>query len=305
MQEIDKCKEEKLISLRNILAAGEYTTSTYRTKRIFEPKQRDIYILPFWPDRIVQHAIIGVLGPIWEKMFIADSYACRQGKGQHRGSMRCMQFVRRNRYCLQCDISKFYPSINHDVLMQIISKKIKCQRTLGMLREIINSIPGESNVPIGNYTSQWFGNLYLNDLDQVVKHEYKVHDYMRYCDDFLLFSNDKERLKELIPKINEYVVNILKMRLSKCNLFNTSQGVDFLGYRHFPSGKILLRKSTAKRVKKKIKSIPWMIKHKKITKMGAVSSVESIRGWTKWAHTHHFAISLKLDEMREWIENNA
>lgn len=231
----------------------------------------------------------------------AASYACRKNKGQHKGSIKCMEYVRKNRFCLKCDISKFYPSINHEILKRIIRKKIKCKRAIKLLDEIIDSIDSPTNVPIGNYLSQWFGNLYLNELDMFMKHDNKIKCYIRYCDDFLLFSNDKALLKEMAIKIKDYVENILKLRLSKCNLFPTSQGIDFLGYRHFSSGYILVRKTTAKRMKKRIRRLKWELAKKKITNDRALSVIGSISGWLKWANTYNLQISLQLNELKESI----
>ena len=301
---VQKALRDKVVLLEQLhiaLKNKTFTTSSYRTKRIFEPKQRDIYILPFYPDRIVQHAIMNVLEPIWDNLLIYDSYACRKDKGQHKGSLRCMEFVRRNKYCLKCDISKFYPSVNHKILSVIIRKKIKCKNTLWLLDNIINSIDGDTNVPIGNYLSQWFGNIYMNELDSLLKHKYKVKDYIRYCDDFILFSNDKEFLRKLRVVIKEQTDTLLSLRLSKCELFPTSQGVDFLGYRHFPNGKILVRKSTSKRIKKRLKSLPYLMKHHKISKNSARSVIASTKGWLKWAKTYHFRLHLKLEELEKRI----
>lgn len=302
VKEIDQRQEYYLSELLRILQNKEYKTSQYKTKMIYEPKVRTIYILPYYPDRILQHAIMNVLEPIWDKLFIYDSYACRQGKGQHKGSLRCMQFVKRNKYCLKCDISKFYPSVNHEKLLKIIKRKIKCKDTLVLLEEIINSIEGESNVPIGNYLSQWFGNLYMNELDQLIKHKYHIKDYIRYCDDFLLFSNSKEKLNQMKLIIEKFITEQLKMKLSKCDLFPVTQGVDFLGYRHFPQGYILLRKTTAKRVKKRLKSLFWKVKHKKISKESAISTIASTKGWLRWANTHNMSLSLKIMELETEIK---
>lgn len=302
VKEIDQRQEYYLSELLHILQNKEYKTSQYKTKMIYEPKFRTIYILPYYPDRIMQHAIMNVLEPIWDKLFIYDSYACRQGKGQHKGSLRCMQFVKRNKYCLKCDISKFYPSVNHEKLLKIIKRKIKCKDTLVLLEEIINSIEGESNVPIGNYLSQWFGNLYMNELDQSIKHKYHIKDYIRYCDDFLLFSNSKEKLNQMKLIIEKFITEQLKMKLSKCDLFPVTQGVDFLGYRHFPQGYILLRKTTAKRVKKRLKSLFWKVKHKKISKESAISTIASTKGWLRWANTHNMSLSLKIMELETEIK---
>lgn len=294
-------RDALLDKLEQDLKSKTYTTSRYRTKVIFEPKQRTIYILPFYPDRIVQHALMNVLEPIWDNMMYYHSYACRKGKGQHKGSTRCMEYIRKNKYCLKCDISKFYPSVNHEVMYKIIAKKIKCKDTLSLIKNILDSIPGETNVPIGNYTSQWFGNIYLNELDTYIKHDLKVKDYIRYCDDFVLFGS-KEQLVPLVQKVKEFVNEALKMKLSKCELFPVSRGVDFLGYRHFPGNYVLLRKSTAKRVKHRIKGLLWNVKHNKISRASAIGSINSTKGWIKWANTHNLAMSLQLKEVEEAIE---
>ena len=179
VKEVEREREEKLEALRKMLVDGTFKTSGYKVKVIHEPKERQIFILPFYPDRIVQHAIMNIVAPLWDSMFIHDSYACRTGKGQHAGSKRCMQFVRRNAWVCQFDISKFYPSIPHENLLKVIGRKIKDERVMRLFADIIGSIGDGRNVPIGNYTSQWFGNLYLNEVDQFVKHQLHVRDYIR------------------------------------------------------------------------------------------------------------------------------
>jgi len=175
-------------SIREMLVNKTFTTSPYRTMWITEPKKREIFCLPFYPDRIVHHALMHVLEPIWSGLFIADSYACLPGKGIHAASRRTMEFVRKYKYCLKMDISKFYPSVDHDIMYAIIQRKIKCLDALWLLKNIIYSVPNGKNVPIGNYTSQWMGNLYLNELDHFIKHDHHVKAYIRYCDDFLIFT---------------------------------------------------------------------------------------------------------------------
>lgn len=297
--------EEKLDELHKQLISGTFKTSKYRTKTVYEPKERLIYVLPFYPDRIVHHAIMNILEPIWNNLMIYDSYSCRKGKGQHQGSKRCMAMVRKNKYCLKCDISKFYPNVNHEILKQILARKIKDQKVLDLLYEIIDSIGTPTNVPIGNYLSQWFGNLYLNELDILMKHNYHVKNYIRYCDDFVIFSNSKEELHELAKVIKTFIETKLLMKLSKCELFPTTQGVDFLGYRHFPQGYILVRKSTAKRVKRRCKSVMWELKHHKITKEQAISKIASTEGWLKHATSYNFSVSLQLNQLKKKIENYA
>jgi len=289
-------REEKLCEIRQSLLSKSFTTSRYQTKFIVEPKPRQIFILPFAPDRIVQHALMSVVEPIWDRLMIHDSYACRKGKGQHRGSLRTMEFVRKYKYCLKADISKFYPSIDHEILLKIIKRKIKCPDTLWLLDNIIHSFPGGKNTPIGNYTSQWFGNLYLNELDQYLKHTFKVGPYLRYCDDFCIFSDDKKWLQEMKAIIADFLHRELKLKYSFAEVFPVSQGVDFLGYRHFKKH-ILLRKRTAKRVKAKLNKLPGMLARGEISAQKMQSTLASIKGWMKWACTRNLYLSVKIDEL--------
>ena len=298
----DVNRERNLDLILQSLLEKTFRTSRYHEKTIFEPKQRTIYILPFSPDRIVQHALMNVLIPIWEPMFIHDSYACIDGKGVHAGSSRTMEYVRRNAFCLKCDVSKFYPSVDHAVLLDIIRRKIKCPDTLWLVEDIVNSFPGGKNVPIGNFTSQWMGNLYLNELDHYVKHTLKVKSYIRYCDDFLFFHNDKAALRDIAWRAEAFAGEVLKLRLSKCDLFPTSRGVDFLGYRHFKDY-ILLRKSTAKRVARRLKKLRDLYEAGKVTAEHCRSVLASAGGWVRWANTHNFQRKIQLSELMEWAND--
>lgn len=293
--------EGNLARIRESLLSKEYTTAPYRSKVVQEPKRRRIYILPFDPDRIVQHAIIQVLGPMWDKLFIYHSYSSRVGKGMHKASKMAMEYLRKNRYVLKADISKFYPSIDHDILFDIVRHKIKCEDTLWLLKDIIYSFDGDKNVPIGNYTSQWFGNLYLNELDQWIKHEQGGKYYIRYCDDFILFSNDKRYLHRVKDRMEKFLERRLKLSFSRWSVFPVSQGIDYLGYRHFP-GYILLRKSTAKRVKKRMAQLPKLLKAGQISMRQFRSSIESTKGWMQWANTHNLSLSLQIDKLEAMYE---
>ena len=212
-----------------------------------------------------------------------------------------MEFVRRYKYFLKCDISKFYPSIVHDIMYSIVERKIKCKPTLRLIIDIIYSILGGRNVPIGNYTSQWKGNLYLGVLDTFVKQHLKVKGYVRYCDDFCLFSNSKRELQEWKGASKEFLWSELGLEYSKAEVAPVSQGVDFLGYRHFPE-KILLRKSTAKRVRRRLSRLPRMYRSGRITLEQYRSSVASTWGWLKWANTYNFRIAVQLQELQEDID---
>ena len=298
IKRFNRSLDKNLFAIQKLLINKTFRTSSYKERIIYEPKERIIYKLPFNPDRIVQHALMRIIEPIWDKMFIYDSYACRKGKGIHVGSRRTMEFVRKNKYCLKMDISKFYPSVDHDVLFEIIQRKIKCNDTLWLIKDIIYSYPDGKNVPIGNYTSQWFGNLYMNELDQYLKHEHEIKYYLRYCDDFCVFHNDKKFLREVTEIINDFLKDRLKLHLSKCDLFPVSRGVDFLGYRHFPKY-ILIRKSTVKRIKKRLSQLPRMLSKGYISIDQYRSSLASTIGWLKWANSYNLKKSLNLYELEE------
>ena len=284
--EFKKNKDKNLENVRSMVAEGRFVTSKYRQMRIFEPKERIIYKLPYSPDRIVQHAVMNILKPILTRLFIKDTYACIEGRGQHKASIRCSEFVRRNKYCLKCDIRKFYPSISHNILSEKLHRIIRDKKFMSVIDNIIFSFDGGYNCPIGNYCSQWFGNYYLSFLDNYVKHVLKCRDYERFCDDFILFSNSKSYLNECKRRIRNYLHYELELEFSKCDLFSVRQGVDYCGYRHF--GKyVLLRKSTAKRIKRRIR-------HFNKSNVDATQSVASLRGWLKHCCSYNFVKSLNL-----------
>lgn len=286
--EFNKNAEVNLEKIRQDVINGKFHTSKYKSMVIFEPKKRIIYKLPYNPDRIVQHAVMNVLRPILEGMFIFDSYACVEGKGQMRASRRCSQFVRRNQYCLKCDVHHFYPSINHDILSVMLHSKIKDEKFMQVIDDIVYSFEGESNAPIGNYTSQWFGNFYLTALDYYIKQELHIKDYLRYCDDFILFSNDKKYLHECRKKIETFLWDKLRLTYSKAFVFDTKQGVDFCGYRTF--GKyLLLRKSTSKRLKHRVTKVYVTYDEKR-----KQSSIASTLGWLKHCNSYNLKRSLGL-----------
>lgn len=289
--------------IQTILREKTYKTSPYKVMIITEPKTREIFKLPFYPDRIIHHCLMRVVEPIWDGLFFYDSHACRKGKGLHAGSRKTMEYVRRYKYCLKMDVAKFYPSVDHDILFNIVQKKIKCRDTLWLFKEIIYSVANGKNVPIGNYTSQWLGNLYLNELDTFIKQEHHVKAYVRYCDDFCIFHDDKKYLAIMADNIKDFMASRLKMKLSKCDLFPVSRGVDFLGYRHFPNY-VLLRKSTATRVKRRLRNLPLLLASGRLSPVQYRSTLASISGWLRWANTHHLQLNLDLDKLRKVIVKN-
>ncbi|MCF7913598.1 MAG: reverse transcriptase/maturase family protein [Spirochaetaceae bacterium] len=301
VQEVEIRKELALEEVRCMMADQTFSTAEYRCKKVYEPKEREIFILPFFPDRIVQHALMAVIAPIWDRMFDPVSHACRPGKGQHSASRLVMENVRRGGYCLQGDVKKFYPSISHDVAMNIVERKIKDQWVLWIMEDIIRSFPGDRNIPIGNLTSQWIGNLVLNELDTYVRHTLKPEGYVRYNDDFLLFSHSKKALREFQDQIREFLKSSLKLTLSKDRVYPVSQGVDFVGYRHFAKY-VLVRKSTARRVKKRISHLRWEINKGLVDAKRARSVVSSTEGWLRWANAYNLRQAMHIDEIKEEID---
>lgn len=285
----------KLYALMKLVKDGDFHTSLYRSMKIYEPKERIVYKLPFNPDRIVQHAIVNILAPILENKFIKDTYACIPNRGQIKASQRCMNAVRRNKYCLKCDIRHFYPSIDQRILSDMYHEIIKDNRFMEIVDDVIFSFKGGKNAPIGNYLSQWSGNFYLSKLDDFVKRTLKVKDYIRYCDDFMLFSDDKKFLKICKREIEDFIKRNLLLSFSKADIFDVKQGVDFCGYRHF-NNFILLRKSTKLRQVKKLNKIKDDISNKSKREYYK-SSLASIRGWMIHANTERLRNKYNLEEL--------
>lgn len=278
------------------LKTFQYTTGSYSLRYVCDPKPRIIYVLRMYPHRIVQHAVIQVVKDYLDKQFIFHNYACRDKKGQHRASAQLSCYIKKFDYCLQGDAKKFYPSIHHETLYKILEHKIKDKYVLALFHDIINSMPGETNVPIGNYTSQWFGNMYMNQLDMFIKHKLKCKNYMRYMDDFFLFSNDKTQLHNWYFEIVKFLQTELKLQLSKSKTLKWNQGVSGIGFRHFRTHKLLTKRS-AKIIKKRFKKLPSNWNSNKINLYTFTSTIASAKGWVKEANCYNFKKSIHLNEL--------
>lgn len=283
--------EENLIQLQNELIWGTYKTGEYRVFKVFEPKERDVAALPF-RDRVAQHAILLVIEPIWEKRFIYDSYACRVGKGTHVGANRAQSMMRKvlrntgKLYAFKADISKFFYSINHAVMKQLVRKKIACKATLALLDEIIDSSGGGVGLPIGNLTSQLFANIYMHELDEYAKHRLCEKYYIRYMDDFCIFHHDKDHLRHLRIDIERFLFERLKLKTNaKTQIFPVSakngRALDFLGYQMWPTHR-RVRKSSISRIHRKIR---FMKKQYSKGRIPAKRIQASMQSWL--AHASH------------------
>lgn len=291
-------KDILLEQLHLTLLNHTYTTSQYSIKTVHEPKERIIYVLPFFPDRIVHHAIMNIIEPILDKKMIADTYACRKGKGQTKASDKCQQYVCKYQYVLQLDVKKFYPSIPHNNLKHQLRFIFKDNELLWLLDNIIDSIDGERNVPIGNYLSQWFGNIYLNKLDRYII-SLGFSKIVRYCDDLLVFSNSKTDLQILQQKLNRFIHLSLDLEFSRSDIIKTSKGIKFLGYRHFPDGHRLIKKKTALRIKQRLQNLPYQLQHHLITVDKARGQVASALGWFSHCNSYHLQQHLNFKSLCE------
>lgn len=248
-------REREINRLRSELLAETWRPGAYRFFTIHEPKRRLIAAAPF-ADRVVHHALCQVMQPLLERRFIARSFSCQAGKGTTAAREVCRELTNRHAFVLKCDIHKFFPGIDHAILLEKLSRDIRCPGVLRLIGRLLGShvtdpaeIPpwffaGDDlieaaarprGLPIGNLTSQLWGNFYLDSLDQWVTGTQRHGAYLRYTDDFLLFADDKERLRELQAGIvRELVALRLKLAIPKSRLLATREGVPFCGFRFLP-----------------------------------------------------------------------
>jgi hypothetical protein len=292
--------EKELPTLHEQLRDGTYRHGAYHYFWIHDPKDRLVAAAPF-RDRVVHHAIVRVIEPIFEERFIEDSYACRRGKGTHAAMRRALHFARGHRYALKCDVSKYFPSIDHEVLMGLVGRVIGDRDVLGLLKHILSSHadaeslewqPGgglfdystrRTGLPIGNLTSQFLANVYLNPLDHYVKHDLRVRGYVRYMDDFLLFGDDRAALRGHGERIRAKLAELrLRMHPDKYRLMPTGGGVDFAGFVVFADGRIRVRSSSVRRFDRRYRQLLWEVNHKLRV---PADLTQRVRAWG--AHVQH------------------
>ena len=255
--DVDSNEEYYLNALKNMLESKSYKVSPYKMfKKIDKGKEREIYKLPYFPDRIIHHAILQVLEPIWKKLLIKNTYQSIKGRGVtscKRDVQKCLRKYRSDDvWVTKFDIKKFYPSVNNEILKTIISRKIKCKSTLELLYTIIDSHEG---LPIGNYISQYLGNLYLTGLDYFMKSNSDVLGYFRYCDDIVVVSACKDSASRVYLDTKHYVNTKLHLEIKHTSQYFsiTNRKLDFVGFVYLYNGKTKLRKSIIKNMVKSLK----------------------------------------------------
>jgi retron-type reverse transcriptase len=292
--------ERELGSLREALLSQQYRPGPYRSFEIFEPKRRLISAAPY-RDRVVHHAVCAQIEPLFERAFIHDSYACRREKGTHAAVNRAQQFARRWPYVLKADVARFFPSIDHDVLLSLLRRRLKDRRLLELLERIVRHpfpgqqrpryLPGDDlfslvgrgcGLPLGNQTSQLFGNLVLDPLDHFVKEQLHCRGYVRYADDFLLFGNEPAQLRDWRGQVADFLQgHRLRLHESKSVVFPVTQGIPFLGLRVFPDRRRLGR-AGLRRWRRRLRR--WQIAFQE----GRMTHEEigvRLRSW--WGHAQH------------------
>lgn len=276
--EFENNLKQNLEILRLELLSKKYKPKPLRTFVIRDPKVRKIR-KSYFVDRIVHHAICNILNPIFEKRFIYDSFANRVGKGTLNAIKRFDKFKKkvsknntRNCYVFKADVKHYFDEVNHSILISILRKKIIDEKLISLISKVLKNHSDKIGMPLGNMTSQFFANIYLNELDQFVKHELRARYYIRYVDDFVILNNDKNVLESHKEKIDIFLKNRLKIELhpTKSNILLLKRGISFLGFRNYPHHK-LLRKTNVRTM--------W----KRISQGDYDSICEFLEGWMSYA----------------------
>ncbi len=310
--------ERELVALQQELRSQTYRPGPYHTFTIREPKTRLISAAPY-RDRVVHHALCRIIEPIFDQTFITDSYACRVGKGTHLAVDEFSRHARRFRYVLKCDIAKYFPSIDHEILVSLLERKIKDPQVLWLMRLIVaasneqefvcrhfegddlfSPLVRRRGIPIGNLTSQFFANVYLNGFDHFVKEHLRCKVYLRYCDDFVVFGDDKPSLWAIKDAMGDYLATLrLMLHPRKCQVMPTHNGVDFLGYRVFPTHR-RLRATTAKRAIRRLRNQAHACSRGMLTVEQWRQSWASWLGYAKHADTYGLRRVVAQDRTMRW-----
>lgn len=304
VQEFEFNLEDNLFALHRELKTKTYQHHKYTAFKVYDPKLREIH-KAIVRDRVLHHAIFRSLYPVFDLTFIFDSYSCRIEKGTHCAILRLRQFANKasgnnckNIFALKCDIKKFFDSVDQNILLEIIKKKISGTETLWLLEKIISSFEKENKkgLPLGNVTSQLFANIYMNELDQFMKHDMKLKYYLRYSDDFVIFSEDEKYLQKIISETGKFLAERLQLKLHERKIIirKYRQGIDFLGYVALPTH-FVLRTKTKRRVLRKISQKKNDLKNGLIDEKHFNASLQSYLGILK--HCKGYGIQKEIGDL--------
>jgi RNA-directed DNA polymerase len=306
VQEFEQDLEQHIFALHRDLRSQTYRHGVYQAFTVCDPKQRRIHKATV-RDRIVHHTVFAALNPVFEPTFFAHSYSCRKGKGTHRAMKtlhRWLRQVSKNGhqpcFTLQCDIHKFFDSIAHSVLLDIIGKRLQDTDALWLMGEIVGSFTserlspaGSAGLPLGNLTSQLFANIYLNELDRFLKQELRVSHYVRYTDDFAIVSRNPRELEQLIDPIRTFLGRSLLLDLHprKITIRPFRQGIDFLGYVLLPYHRVL-RTKTRHRMYRRLHEKIVLYSTGELNEEGVEQSLQSYLGILSHANSHDLRTDL-------------
>ena len=291
-------QEEYIMWLYEQLENMTYKHSGYSVFYVTEPKLRKIEKSKYI-DRIVHRWVVDYfLEPYFVPRMIHTSYACLKGKGMHKACLEVQKAMKhlnqtwKEYYILKMDVRKYFQSINKNILYQLLKRKIQDRKLLWLLKEIIYSNEGETGLAIGNYTSQMFANIYLNEIDQYIKHKLHCKYYFRYLDDSIVFFKTKEEAKTVLEKIKKFLANQLELELNeKTQIFKSKQGVNFCGYK-INAYRLKIRNRGKQKLKKKIKKLKYEIKVGKISSKEARTYLNGHMGYIKIANVNHLVEKL-------------
>ncbi len=301
--QFDQRLEENLLELQQALRADSYFPGEYRLFHIYEPKQRLISAAPF-RDRVVHHALIDVLEPRLDASLIEDTYACRRGKGTHKALDRCREFVRRFPFVLHCDVRKYFPSIDHKLLLKQLRKRIGDSDVLRLLTLILHMGPQQEpvlawfdhddlltplyrrkGIPIGNLTSQFFANLFLDPLDRMIKQDLRIKGYIRYMDDMLIFGRSVDELLVVRDAIQNTLTEYrLELHPRKRQVYPTPNGIPFLGFRVLPD-RVKLLPDNVRRARKRLRLQVRLVNQGKLTLTNFQQSMQAWIGHAGYGDT--------------------
>ena len=299
----EKSIRENLLNLRKELINQTYKPKLLITFIIRDPKTRKISKSDF-RDRIVHHALIRIIEPLFDKIFIYDSCANRKNKGTLFALKRFDKFRRKvtnnlhsEAFCLKADIKHYFPNVNNEILLNILNRRISDEKVIWLIKQILANSPNnlsnkqaKTGMPLGNLTSQFFANVYLNELDYFVKYELKIKYYLRYVDDFVILHKSREQLEIWKQQIDRFLNEKLKLELhsQKSKIISLERGIDFVGFRDYWNHKLLRKRS--------IRRMLFTINKYKYREINSEKLLESFQGWqayAKWADSYNLRIKLK------------